>query len=89
MFIVYDQTWKRHLVYGRFTDGTGPVLLESASDGTEPISIFRTRKSAEIAIENTKNYPSEGMSLEWTKNIYVILPVKMETKQWNRKKRKK
>ena len=42
MFIVYDQTWKRHLVYGRFIDGTGPVLLESALDGTEPISIFRT-----------------------------------------------
>jgi len=81
MFIVYDRTWQRNLCYGRFSDKTGPVLLEVSQDGSDPISIFRTKKSAYAAIDATKSYTSAGVSLSWTKNDYVILPVKLERKK--------
>jgi hypothetical protein len=77
MFIVYDQTWKRHLVYGRLAgDKSGPkVLLSPGSD--EPVSVFRTRKSAEQAIENTRKQGAYA----WSSNIYVLLSVRLERKK--------
>ena len=75
MFIVYDQTWKRHLVYGRLAgDKSGPKVL-LLSDGS--LSVFRTRKSAEQAIENTRKQGSYA----WSSNIYALLPVKLERKK--------
>jgi hypothetical protein len=77
MFIVYDQTWKRHLVYGRLAgDKSGPKVL-LLTGAQEAVSVFRTRKSAEQAIENTRKHGCYA----WSNNIYVLLPVKLERKK--------
>ena len=77
MFIIYDQTWKRHLVYGRLAgDKSSPKVLLSTGV-QESVSVFRTRKSAEQAIENTRKQGAYA----WSSNIYVLLPVKLERKK--------
>ena len=77
MFIVYDQTWKRHLVYGRLAgDKSGPkVLLEPGNN--KAISVFRTWNGAWQAIENTR----KCKTFAWADNVYSVLPVKLERKK--------
>lgn len=77
MFIVYDQTWERNLWYGR---NAGPVALWDAGFG--PVSVFRTKKSAQAAIEVARAYVCEdGEIPEWANNSYIILPLKLERKK--------
>jgi len=90
MFIVYDQTWKRNLYYGRFEAGELPAFWEA--NELHPISVFRTKKSAEAAITATQNYfwVDAGWSKpagehkrvpRWASNSYVIIPLKLERKK--------
>ena len=77
MYIVYDQTWERNLCYGR---NAGPPALWDA--GVGPVTVFRTRKSAESAIDVTNAYVcSGGERPQWANNSYIILPVKLERKK--------
>jgi hypothetical protein len=87
MFIVYDQTSCRVLNFSKNAGDKFPVLWEASQD--DPVSVFRTRKSAEAAITATTGYTfvngsgrfARTETPSWTRNSYVVLPVKLERKK--------